>query len=362
MRTPLRLRFFYWLLALLGIFILLQTIVYSVIEIHGWLSRPDEKLHEQMMEVVVGVGWNLLLLPVLAGVAWWISRRMIDPIRTIVASARGIMQGRFEARIRTDSMPDDEMRNLASTLNAAFDNYHEAVERLRRFSGDASHQLRTPLATVRGVGEVALSRERTAEDYRAALAQILDETARLTRVIEQLLRLARLDRADIRTAFQAVEVDPIVRRVAETFLPVCQEKAIGLRVETMSGLRVFGNGELLMEMLVNLVDNATRYTPPGGDILMRLEKVDADRARLTVADNGPGIPAELAGRIFERFARSSGQSASGAGLGLAIVSEIARVHEGQAELLPTHGPGAVFAVTLPLADENAPPADVLPRR
>ncbi len=349
MKAPLRLKFFYWLLALLGLFILLQTIVYGLIETYGWFQRPAERLSDQLMEVVVGVGWNLLMLPVLMGVAWWISRRMIDPIQTIVQSARDILKGRFEARIQTDSMPDDEMRNLALTLNGAFDNYHDAVERLRRFSGDASHQLRTPLATVRSVGEVALSKDRNPEEYRIAIAQILDETSRLTKVIEQLLRLARLDRQDVRALFQPVELEPIVRRVADTFLLLCQEKAISLRVETEAGVWVAGNPELLMEILVNLMDNATRCTPPGGEILIQLSKASADQARMTVADTGPGIAPELAHRIFERFSKVPGAILPGTGLGLAIVFEIARAHGGHAELLSNRFPGAVFCVTLPLS-------------
>jgi signal transduction histidine kinase len=354
MKAPLRLKFFYWVLALLGLFIVLQTIVYGLIELYGWFQRPEERLSQQLMEVVVGVSWNLVLLPVLMGLAWWMSRRMIDPIRAIVLSARNILKGQFESRIQTDSMPDDEMRHLALTLNAAFDNYHDAVERLRRFSGNASHQLRTPLATVRSVGEVALSRDRTPDEYRTAIAQILDETSRLTTVIEQLLRLARLDRQDVRSAFQPVDLEPIVRRVADTFLPLCQEKSIVLRMDIETGARVAGNTELLMEMLVNLMDNATRCTPAGGDILIRLEKPAADRVRITVADTGPGISAERAKRIFERFSTFPSDSSSGSGLGLAIVSEIARVHDGRVELLASPVPGAVFAVTLPVLNPSIP--------
>ncbi len=355
MKAPLRLQFFYWLLALLGLFILLQTIVYGLVELYGWFQRPGERLSDQLMEVVVGVGWNLLLLPLLMGVAWWISRRMINPIQTMVHSARDILNGRFEARIQTDSMPDDEMRHLALTLNAAFDNYHDAVERLRRFSGDASHQLRTPLATVRSVGEVALSRDRTPDEYRMALAQILDETSRLTKVIEQLLRLARLDQQDVRAAFQPVELEPIVRRVTDTFLPLCQEKSIALRVETVDGIWVAGNPELLMEILANLMDNAIRFTPVGGEILIQLEMASPGQARLTVADTGPGIAPELAGRIFERFSRVPGAALAGTGLGLAIVFEIAQAHGGQAALIPRRFPGAVFCVTLPRL--NHPPSE-----
>jgi len=349
MKTPLRLRMFYWLVALLLIFVLLQFVIFSLIEFRVWLHHPEENLRDHLMEAVTGVGWDLVLLPILIGVSWWISRRMIRPIQTITLAADNICSGHFEDRISTDNMPDDEMRRMATTINAAFDYYHDAVERLKRFSGDASHQLRTPLAAMQSVGEVALTRERRPEEYRQALANMLEEVRRMSRVTEQLLRLARLDRTEIRASFISLDLAKVVRRTVAIYQSLCDEKHVALKVNEETGLQVIGHEDLLIEMLANLIDNALRVTPSGGEILVRTEVESGGEILLTVADTGLGISPELAERVFELFAQVPGTRQTGAGLGLAIVAAIAKAHGGRAELNPRHVRGAVFHVFLPMS-------------
>ncbi len=347
MKTPLRLRLFYWLLVLLLIFVALQFVIFSIIEFRAWLHHPGETLREHMMEAIMGVGWDLTILPLLIGVAWWISRRMILPIRTITLAANNISSGHFEDRISTLNMPDDEMHSMATTINAAFDNYQDAVERLRRFTGDASHQLRTPLAAMRSVGEVTLSQDRPPEEYRQAMAHMLDELRRMSRVTEQLLRLARLERTEVSASFAQVNISHIVNRAAELFEPLCDDKQVTLRIESIEGLQVLGHEDLLIEMLANLLENALRVTPTGGAILLRAEHTSNCEALITVADTGPGIAPDLSKRVFELFARVPGTRQTGAGLGLAIVAAIAKTHGGHAELNQALNSGAVFQVVLP---------------
>ena len=355
MRTPLRLRMFLWLVALLLLFVALQFVIFSIIEFRVWLQHSGESLHDHLMEAVMGVGWDLAALPLLIGAAWWISQRMIRPIQTITLAADTICAGHFENRISTDNMPDDEMRRMATTVNAAFDYYHDAVERLRRFSGDASHQLRTPLAAMQSVGEVALSRDRDPGEYRQALANMLEEVRRLSRVTDQLLRLARLERTEVRASFVPLDLGQVVRRTADLFQPLYDDKRVGLRVETEDGIQVLGHGDLLLEMLANLLDNALRVTPAGGDILLSADSETGSEALLTVADTGPGIAPELAERVFELFAQVPGTRQTGAGLGLAIVAAIAKAHGGRAELVRRHACGAVFQVRLPIIRPASPP-------
>ncbi len=348
MKTPLRLRMFYWLVALLVLFVALQFAIFSIIEFRAWIHHPEGRLREHLMEAVTGVGWDLAMLPLLIWVAWWISRWMIQPVRTITLAADNICAGHFEERISTGDMPDDEMRRMATTINAAFDYYHEAVERLRRFSGDASHQLRTPLAAMQSVGEVALSRDRQPEEYRQALADMLGEVRRMARVTEQLLRLARLERTEVRASFVRIDLGQVARRTAEMYQPLCEEKRVKLRLETEAGLQVLGHEDLLVEMVANLLDNALRVTPNGGVILLKVEQESGGGALVTVADTGPGIAPELAGRVFELFGQVPGTRQTGAGLGLAIVAAIAKAHGGQVELSTRHARGAVFQARLPL--------------
>jgi len=346
MKTPLRLRMFFWLVALLVIFVTLQFAIFSIIEFRAWLHHPGESLRDHWMEAVMGVIWDLTTLPILIATAWWISRKMIRPIQTITLAADNIRSGHFEDRISTEPMPDDEMRRMATTINAAFDYYHDAVERLRRFSGDASHQLRTPLAAMQSVGEVALSRERQPEEYRQALANMLEEVRRMARVTDQLLRLARLERTEVSTSFVRIDVGHVLYRTVAIFQPLCDEKQVKLRLETEGECLVLGNEDLLVEMSANLLDNALRATPSGGEILLRAEVEPGGVVRVTVADTGPGIAPELAERVFELFGQVPGTRQTGAGLGLAIVAAIAKAHGGRAELNLQNTRGAVFHVRL----------------
>jgi signal transduction histidine kinase len=352
MKKPLRLRLFLWLVVLLLLFVGMQTIIYGIIEFNVWQAhKEEEELGEQLMEVVHGVFWDLAALPFLIALAWWISRRMVEPIRAVSQAADIISAGHFNERIQTDRMPDDEMRHMALAVNSAFAQYSDAVERLRRFTGDASHQLRTPLAVIRSIGEVTLSRDRPPEEYRQALGNILDEAHRLTKVTDQLLQLARLERTEVTGSFGRTDLCQVIRRTAAIFQTLCEDKGVALRVEAVGAQEVLGNETLLVEMLANLLDNALRVTPAGGDILVKVETEGGGERLLTVADTGPGIPTEFAERLFELFAQIPGSQSAGAGLGLAIVSAIARVHGGKAELNRRHTYGAVFNIRLPGAPE-----------
>ncbi len=347
MKKTVRWRLFLWLVALLMLFVGIQALIYGFIEFQVWRKNRGENLHEQFMEVVQGVGWNLATLPILIVMAWWISRQMAAPIRAVSQAADTISAGHFTDRIKTDGMPDDEMRHMALAVNSAFDHYSDAVNRLRRFTGDASHQLRTPLAVIRSIGEVTLSRERAPEEYRQALGNILDEVHRLTKVTDQLLQLARLERTEVSGSFVRTDLAGVIRRTAAIFQSLCDEKGVALRVEVQADLPVLGNETLLVEMAANLLDNALRATPTGGEILMKVEREPDGERLVTVADTGPGIPAEYAKKLFDLFSRIPGSQPSGAGLGLAIVSAIARAHGGKAELNCRSAQGAAFHVRLP---------------
>lgn len=347
MKTPLRWRMFLWLVALLLLFVSFQFVIYGIIEFRAWMQHPEEGLKEHLMEVVMGVGWDIAALPLLILAAWWISRLMIRPIQTITAAADDICSGHFENRIATDNMADDEMRRMASTINAAFDYYLDAVERLRRFSGDASHQLRTPLASMQSIGEVALSRDRQPGEYRQALADMLRDVQRMTRVTEQLLRLARLERTEVRASFVSLDVGKVLQRTAGIFQPLCDEKRVSLYVDTGSGLEVLGDQDLLVEMVANLINNALHVTPSGGEVHLKAGMTADGAIQMTVADTGPGIDTELRERVFDLFAHVPGNRPAGAGLGLAIVAAIAKVHGGTVELDPHPQRGAVFHVRLP---------------
>ena len=343
MNISFRSRTFLNLLLLLGLFLASQAAIYTAVEWAHRFSNPYETIEEGMEEVAQAMGLTLLLLGPWAAAAWWISRRITRPLHAVAETAKRIRRGRWEERIETGSMPDDETKVLAETLNAAFEGYAGAVRRLERFSGDAAHQLRNPLAAMRSMGEVALSRARSAEEYREALETMLGELDRLTRIVEQLLQLSRLDAGALQERFAAMSASSVVEQVRQIYQPLAEARGVELlaTVEPRD-LRVRGIEELLVELLGNLIDNALRHTPAGGVVRIEGTAMLAGGVGLAVEAGGRGIPAEYAQRIFDRFAQVPGAESGAAGLGLSLAAEIAAVHVGRLALANPGRPGARF--------------------
>ena len=348
MRIRLQHRAFIYQAILLVTFVLLQLLVFSFIEYRDWRDHHrEETLADNMQEVVDVAAMNLLLLPPMLALVWWFSRRIINPVRRIADTAADIGKGRFDERIDTRSMPDDDMRHLAKTLNVAFEHYTSAVHRLRRFSGDASHQIRTPIAAMRATGEVAVSRPRSAEDYRSAIGDMLAELERLSFMVEQLLQLSRLDAGTLRERFVPFEAEVVIRQSAQIYAPLCEDAGIMLECQMESGIVVHGIEALACELLNNLLDNAIRHTPRGGTIRLGVRR-DVVDIRFYVHDSGLGIPAEFAETVFDRFSQIPGSRHGGAGLGLALAADIAAVHGGKLTVANPGCPGARFEWILPL--------------
>ncbi len=348
MRIRLQRRVFMYQAILLVVFVMLQLMVFTFVEYRGWKNHPEEPLKEELREVVEAMAMNLVLLPLLLVLVWWFSHRILTPVRSIVHTAAHIGGGCFDERIETRRMPDDDMRHLADTLNTAFDHYSSAVHRLRRFSGDASHQIRTPIAAMRATGEVAVSRTRGAEDYRAAIYDMLSELERLSFMVEQLLQLSRLDAGTLRERFMPFEAGMIVRRSEQFYGPLCEDSGISLECQAEPAIMIAGIEALASELINNLLDNAIRHTPRGGTIRLGVCR-HGDRARFYVHDSGTGIPVEFSETIFDRFSQIPGSRHGGAGLGLALAADIAAVHGGTLVVTNPGQAGARFEWTLPLS-------------
>ena len=348
-----RSRIFLYLLLLLVLFVSSQAAIYTAVEWAHRRANPYESFEEGMEEVLQGVGLTLLLVPILAGVAWVLSRRMIRPLQAVADTAKRIHGGQWSERIETATMPNDETKSLAETVNAAFDGYAGALRRLERFSGDAAHQLRTPIAAMRNLGEVALSRSRTAEEYRETLETMLGELDRLTRIVEQLLQLSRLEAGALKARFAPIPMRSVVEQVRQIYQPLAEARGVELAVAADANVRVAGIEELLVELLGNLADNALRHTPKGGTV--RIDVAGTGGAvRFAVTDSGPGIPDEFAQKIFDRFSQVPGGEAGTAGLGLSLAAQIAAVHGGALTLANPGQPGACFECRLPAISAHVP--------
>ena len=219
---------------------------------------------------------------------------------------------------------------------------------MRRFVADASHELRTPLAVIRGEADVALDHDRNPAEYKESLAIIQDEARRLTRLIDDLLNLARADAGHVSLRVEEFYLNDLLAECCRSVQGAAAAKNIALACQSPGDVAYRGDQELLRRLMLNLLDNAIRYTPPGGEVSASLEVANGN-LRLQVADTGVGIPPEAAAHIFERFYRGDqarSRQDGGFGLGLSIVKWITESHRGTVELSSQPGGGSTFTVLL----------------
>ena len=220
---------------------------------------------------------------------------------------------------------------------------------MRRFVADASHELRTPLSVIRGEADVALSHDRGAAEYRESLGIILDESRRLSRLVDDLLNLARADSRHTTLQVEEFYLNDLVAECCRSVQTLAGARGIRLECPAEEDVTIRGDEELLRRLVMNLLDNAIRYTPAGGRVSASLE-VSGPKVLIRVSDTGIGIPPETAPHVFDRFFRADkarSRQDGGFGLGLAIVKWIAESHHGAVELSSTLGSGSAFTVTLP---------------
>jgi len=293
-----------------------------------------------------------LALPLILAVAgaggYWFAARSLKPLDSMAAQARLISGSNLDSRLQIGDAAA-ELTTLAASFNELLARIDQSFEGMRRFVADASHELRTPVAIIRGEADVALSNDRSAAEYRESLAIILDESRRLSVLVDDLLNLARADAGRVKLQQQPFYWNDLLTECCRAMQSLAAARRIELVCGTAPDIPFQGDEELLRRMTLNLLDNAIRYTPPGGRVAAELE-TRADGVLLRVSDNGAGIPPEAAPHVFERFfradkARSRGHG--GFGLGLAIVKWIAESHRGAVELASQPGAGSVFTVTLP---------------
>lgn len=281
---------------------------------------------------------------------WWLAQRAVQPVHEIIEQAEGMRAGTLGRRIRADSDAQEHER-LIAVLNTMLARLEGSFEVQRRFTADASHELRSPLTALRGELELALRRERDPAEYRRVIASGLQEVERLTSLVQDLLILARSDAGVMQPRLQATDAAERAAAVIERLRPAATARQIELRLEADERSELLADPALLEQLLWNLVDNAVRFTPEHGRIIVSVRRSDSD-VSLQIRDSGPGVPPAERERIFERFhradeARTVSGGAGGTGLGLSIVRAIAEVHGGRVRV--DHAPegGALFEVLLP---------------
>jgi len=294
----------------------------------------------------------VILIAALSG--YWISRRALAPVDEITRAAQTIGIENLSERL-TVPATCDELQRLSQTWNAMLARLEAAVKRLSQFTADASHELRTPIALIRATAELALRRERDPETYREALRQIVLESDRTTRLIEDLLLLARADSGLPALPLELLELTPLVREVCEQGQVLAQSRQLQISTNVPDRpLYVEGNDPALRRLLLLLLDNALKYTPAGGRITVSVE-AESDATSVTVRDTGIGIPGSALPHVFERFYRvdeSRNRDAGGAGLGLSIAQWLAERHHATLEAESVLGQGSTFRVRFHLPEQN----------
>jgi len=289
-----------------------------------------------------------LILAIAGAGGYWFATRGMAPLDAMAAQARRITGSNLDARLQIGGAAE-ELTALAESFNELLGRLDQSFENMRRFVADASHELRTPVAVIRGEADVTLAKERSAAEYKESLAIILDESRRLSRLVDDLLNLARADAGRVKLQAQEFYWNDLLSECCRSVHSLAVAREIELDCRCAADTPFCGDEELLRRMTLNLLDNAIRYTPPGGKVLAELE-AHADGVRIRISDTGIGIGADAAAHVFERFfradkARSRGNG--GFGLGLAIVKWIAESHRGAVELASRPGAGSTFTVTLP---------------
>jgi heavy metal sensor kinase len=318
-----------------------------------WLIEIGQPIGEYY-EALQRAGWTIalasplaLLVAALGG--YWMSRRALEPVDRIATMARHIGAANLTERLPLRGTLD-ELDRLSDTLNDMLARLEAAFLRVTQFTADASHELRTPVAIIRTTAEIARRRSRTEAEYVDALDRILEESERTTRLVEDLLLLARADADADGTALEPVDLNSILDAACERGRVLAEAAGLHFREEPRPPCVIPGDSEALHRLFLILFDNAAKYSTPGGCVSVRVTTDDTS-VLVAVRDTGVGIPQEDLPHLFERFYRVGGdraRSTGGVGLGLSIARHVVETHHGSITVDSSHL-GSTFSVKLPLS-------------
>jgi heavy metal sensor kinase len=308
------------------------------------LQNVDESVHQVLLLLLLA-GPAALLATAVGG--WLLARKALRPVDRMTSEAEEIGIDRLNERIAVPRA-GDEVSHLAETLNAMLDRLEQGVDEKRRLIADASHELRTPLAAMRSELDVSLRADELSPEAREVLESAREEVDRMSRTVDNLLTLARVDEGRLELLTTRVDLREAIEAGVRHLQPLAAAKRIQLEVDGESR-DAQADPQRLNQALTNFIENAIKYSQPGGEVHVSAWARD-DEVGVTVADNGPGIPADARAHIFDRFYRADrarGRDGGGSGLGLAICREIANAHGGRVWVESEEGKGSAFSLALP---------------
>jgi two-component system OmpR family sensor kinase len=290
---------------------------------------------------------GLVALAVSIVIAIVMARSVYVPIRRVTNAAEEITRGNYEQEVPVDG--PREVKGLASSFNQMSRRVQQSQQMLRDFVADVSHELRSPLTSIKGFAQAMVDGTAKGKEAQLKAATVIEEESkRMMRLVEELLEFSRLESGQITMVKQPVDVKELLEQCYEIFLLRAEETGINLKIDLKTLPAVTGDIDRLEQVFSNLLDNALKHTPSGGDVSIKARAADTNSIEVSVQDTGPGIPAEQMRHIFERFYRADPSAGkAGAGLGLAIARQIVLAHGGDIDARSKLGKGTEFIVRLP---------------
>jgi heavy metal sensor kinase len=308
------------------------------------LRRAEESVNRVLVLLLLAGPAALLAT---TGVGWWVARKALLPVERMTSQAGEIGIDQLDERIALPPAAD-EISRLAETLNGMLDRLEQGVREKHQLIADASHELRTPLAVMRSELDVTLRGDDVDPEAREVLESAREEVARMSRTVDNLLTLARVDEGRLELLKSRVNLGEAIEAAARPLAPLAQAKQVRLQLEPESW-EVEADPERLQQALRNFIENAVKFGRPGGEVRVS-SWGNGDEVGVTVSDDGPGITAEARAHVFDRFYRGDsarGRNGGGSGLGLAICREVAKAHGGRVWVESEEGKGSAFSLALP---------------
>lgn len=338
-----------------------RTLLYPIMdnrdEINGWLEVTgfEWTLHEELSRfrnyVLMLIAISIAL-SILGG--YWLSRQALSPITSITDAAKSITATDLDKRIPVNVQVKDELTDLAETFNMMLNRLQKGFKRDKRFTSDAAHELMTPLSSLQSDAEIMLRKPRSKEEYRDTVRRMLTETRRMSEMVHLLLQLSRVESVH-RSEAERTNISQITKAVIADHQQKAREKDITMDAEITPDLRILAHGAYIEEVINNLLENALKYTPDGGQVHLHLQR-SGGKAVIRIRDTGIGFDRKIKHHLFERFYRANQQvvqESPGSGLGLPLVKAIVELYDGRIQAYSDgQGAGSTFIVELPLMEDS----------
>jgi heavy metal sensor kinase len=311
------------------------------------VAVSEAPMRDQVRDLTLILALGLPLAVTVAGLGGYVlARGALKPVEIMTERAREITADRLGDRLPV-AHPDDEMGRLATVFNQTLGRLQQSFEQMRQFTSDVSHELRTPLTSIRSVGEVGLRGRPDEQGYRGIIGSMLEEVDRLARLVDRLLTLSRAEMGEAQLSPEVVDLQALAENVVGYLSVLAEEKNQQVVVEGAATPSALADRQVLRQALVNLVDNAIKFSPAGGRVRVRVSETPGE-AICDVIDSGPGVPADARDHIFKRFYRVTSPAApTGTGLGLSIARGAVEANGGRLTLVASNEQGSTFRIAMP---------------